>query len=407
VERFDAVVVGAGAAGSVAALKLARSGLVTLLVEQARGVGKGSPGKIDITQDTGIKGIMRELRLQHAWKSNKSLWFSRNECFRLESRIGDLFVRRGDIRDSFEADVAGKAEDAGCEIALSCASSLSPERAGGTHSLRVRANGKAETLKADYIVCADGSNSRIAAQCFPGPNGGKGILFVGFGVLTAGGLGLPDPRATHIFLDSELAPGGYFYMAENERGGGVAAIVVDAELTPNDALWHFKQFMKRNPIARKRMHSLRRCRSFSGECVAGKMPSWHKGNVLFTGDAGLMLDPLLGYGLNHAILSGYYAAEAIATKGPEGHCATGNEYNSRISQEIRPELQDGRLAKKAFNYLDTHDLDRLVGLINDVSASADLDEFLDNPAGHVKHVLQALAKKPGYLLLLRHLGRML
>ncbi|MFH0818080.1 MAG: FAD-dependent oxidoreductase, partial [Candidatus Micrarchaeota archaeon] len=114
-EKCDVLVVGAGASGSVAALKAAKEGLKTIVIEKKKKPGDAQT-RIDITRDSGITEIVQELKLEIGDHSNMSRWFSPKDSFILNSKIGDYFVKRGQAEDSFEVSTIRKAEDFGAEL---------------------------------------------------------------------------------------------------------------------------------------------------------------------------------------------------------------------------------------------------------------------------------------------------
>lgn len=409
-EKFDAVVLGAGAAGTVAALKLSREKCKTLLIDRTARVGGHSAGKVDITQDSGIRGMILELgipRTPFVSHSSKSEWNSRNSSFLLESSVTDLFVARGSREDSLEALVSGKAEDAGCELRLSTQVKILEIGEGGFSALELESNGSRSMVEADCIIAADGTRSPFARSCFPVLAREREVVISGHGAL-ASGLGL-DGRPTQIYFDSELLPGGYFYMGVcGKYGEGVAAAVVDSALARGrGAKWFFDAFAKKNKSVRDALSRARVESTFTGSCSAGGMPSRHYRNALFVGDAARLLDPLLGYGLNHAIFSGYHAARAYAEKHEEGSEAVAREYEAALAAKVLPELKDGERAKRVFNRLSNQDLDMLVGFLDRISEQVKLDDFFGNPSHYPAQLIGTLLSRPKFALLLRHLHHLI
>ena len=406
-ERCDALVIGGGAAGSVAALKLARAGLRTVLVERSARIGGSTTPKIDITQDTGIHPFAKELGIPLEWHSRKSRWLSRNSSFSLKSRIIDLFIRRGPGKGSLESSLLKKAAGAGCEIRTSTnVRALNPSLSSKGGVAGLESGRKRELVSARYIISADGSASRFAHSCIAPPGAQDRAVFQGFGVL-AEGMRI-EPETTHVFFDPKLAPGGYFYICADKNGKGVAAIATEPRQSGGKpADWHFKRFVENNTVANGALKGMRRAKCFMGSCSAGKCRSHHYKNMLFTGDAGRLLDPLLGYGLNHAIRSGYYAAEAIISNMGERTSDVSHAYEERLAKEILPELRNGERARRVFNAFSNSDFDTLVELVHEVSKDANLDDFFDDPLGHPSEIARAVLAKPGTFLLLRHLRRVL
>ena len=99
--KCDVLVVGAGASGSIAALSLAKKGFDVVIAEKCSKVGLHTKDKIDITEETGLKEISKELKLPVKERTNKTKWFSLNHSFLLESKIYDLYLLKINHDSSF------------------------------------------------------------------------------------------------------------------------------------------------------------------------------------------------------------------------------------------------------------------------------------------------------------------
>jgi flavin-dependent dehydrogenase len=69
----------------------------------------------------------------------------------------------------------------------------------------------------------------------------------------------------------------------------------------------------------------------------------HQGRVLLAGDAGGLVDPLLGEGIRHAIDSGRMAAEAVLREDPAG-------YTARVQRTLGTNLRWGLRLARVFYY---------------------------------------------------------
>ena len=162
--KCDVLVVGAGCAGSVAALKLGKEGFNVVLIERESKVGGHTEPKFDISEDSGLGGILGELNLPYSEKTGRSSWFSRDYSFTLESKVSDLYFKRGPLSDCFEVQVVKKAVDSGVQLFLG--SELSNFKINGTSIDSVKLSSKNDdvTLEPKVVIAADGFNSGMAGK---------------------------------------------------------------------------------------------------------------------------------------------------------------------------------------------------------------------------------------------------
>lgn len=195
--RCDVLIIGAGISGLVAAQKASKEGLETVLIEKQSSVGFPYR-KVDITEDIGIKRIVDELKLRILDKSKKSKWISPNNSFVLNSKIGDLFVKRGTDRDSFERTALNRALNFGCELITSASDIHLRYGYDGVNEVSLRDNGKKIAIKPSVVIGADGSKSAVLDSSPLKKRKKHNVYIEGFGV-TAENLDMPS-RCTHIFF---------------------------------------------------------------------------------------------------------------------------------------------------------------------------------------------------------------
>jgi electron transfer flavoprotein-quinone oxidoreductase len=169
-DKFDAIIVGAGFAGSCAAIRLAKAGASVLLVERAE-----APGQKNMTG-----GVLwgRELDdiLPNWWKEapverfidHKRLSFlTADSSFSIDFR-SDEWGREPHngfsvLRSRFDSWLAKKAEEAGANLICGVTvRSLAKDKSGKV--VGVEGVTKDDVIRADCVVIADGINSRLALQ---------------------------------------------------------------------------------------------------------------------------------------------------------------------------------------------------------------------------------------------------
>ena len=291
-EKFDAIVVGAGPAGSTAAYRLARSGAKVLLLDRAR-----------FPRDKPCGGGLTERAVTQLPVSVDPVVEEVVDRFELGFRYGTRFVRGGKRplvlmtrRSRLDAHLVAEAAAAGADFRDGLrATALDLDEAGAT----VRFDGTAAS--APVVIGADGVNG-----------------------LTARALGFGD-RRHGVALEGNVS----YAHAREDRWRGRA--VVDLGAVPGGYAWVFPKgdhvnvgvggWASEGP--RLREHLERACSAYGLpherlESVRGfRLPmrcageSPVRGRALLVGDAAGLVDPLSGDGIYEALLSSRFASEAI------------------------------------------------------------------------------------------------
>jgi geranylgeranyl reductase family protein len=319
-ERFDAIVVGAGPAGSTAALRLSRAGASVLLLDRER-----------FPRDKPCGGGLTERAVKQLPISVDPVVEEVVDRFELGFRYGTRFVRGGERplvlmtqRRRLDAFLAEQAAAAGADFRDDLR--VTAVEGEGT----VRFDGSA--AHADVIIGADGVNG-----------------------LTARALGFGD-RRHGVALEGNVS----YVHAREDRWRGRA--VVELGTVPGGYAWVFPKgdhvnvgvggWHTEGPRLRK--HLERACLGYGIpyerlESVRGyRLPmrrageTSRRGRVLLVGDAAGLVDPLSGDGIYEALLSSRLAAEAVLAGDLES-------YGARLAQELDPMMSASWSAKLAFD----------------------------------------------------------
>ena len=319
-ERFDAIVVGAGPAGSSAALRLACSGARVLLLDRER-----------FPRDKPCGGGLTERAVKQLPVSVDPVVEEVVDRFELGFRYGTRFERGGERplvlmtqRRRLDAFLAEQAAEAGAEF---------------------RDGLRATAVEGDGTVRFDGTAAQ--AEAVIGADGVNG--------LTARALGFGD-RRHGVALEGNVP----YVHAREHRWRGRA--VVELGTVPGGYAWVFPKGEHVNVGVggwraegpRLREHLARACSGYGLpfdrlESVRGyRLPMRGAGEtpvcgrVLLVGDAAGLVDPLSGDGIYEALLSSRLAVEAVLAGELES-------YGERLARELDPMMSASWSAKLAFD----------------------------------------------------------
>ena len=288
VSRFDAIVVGAGPAGSTTAYRLARAGARVCLLDRAPfprdkpcggGLTLRAVRQLPFSVDPVVEDIVDRLELGLAYRRR----FSKRSATPLV-----LMTQRRRL----DAFLAERAAEAGADF-RDGAKVTAVEPAG-----KVRVG--SERLQADVVIGADGANG-----------------------ITARSLGLP-PHDHGVALEGNV--GHAHVSAERFRG----RMVVEVGAVPGGYSWIFPKgdhvnvgvggWQSEGPRLRERLREL--CHAYGVDEGNVRELRGHRlpmrgasrrpvaGRVALVGDAAGLVDPLSGDGMYEAFVSGRLASEA-------------------------------------------------------------------------------------------------
>jgi geranylgeranyl reductase family protein len=293
VERFDVLVVGAGPAGSAAALHLVRGGASVLLADKAR-----------FPRDKPCGGGL----------TGRALRYAPCDVSPVVEHVVDRFVVRVGYRGRFarqshpplirmtqrrrlDAYLAEHAASAGADFRAGAAVT---DLAVDADTVSARVGGSA--VQASFVVGADGANGIVARAA----GLGEGIWN---GVALEGNVGWADldraPYDATAWVELGVVPGGYGWVFPK---GDHANLGVGG-------------WLGEGPRLRDHLARLARHHGLDPEALTGvrghRLPMRRlgspaaRGRALLVGDAAGLVDPLSGDGIYEAWVSARLAADAI------------------------------------------------------------------------------------------------
>lgn len=340
VERFDVAIIGAGPAGSSAAITLARNGYTVVLLDKALFPREKlcgdflNPINWPLFEQLGAADKLLSFEHEEVTAFRISTFSGEEATIRFPSRDGQplsgLGLRRFYLDDLLLriAEREGVAVKQGCRV-----KGIVREQGGWSLSLDGRSMG--ERVQSVFLIGADGRNSLVAHRLGLAQTGGSRGNQVAFQLHLKGVQGLRGDVQIHSF------PGGYAGLVG--LGGGTANLCFTVgksrarEKISIDAL--FENCLFKNGYLKKSL----------GTCeVAGPLRSaypvyfsprcFYGDGFLLVGDAARITEPVTGEGVYFALKSGILAGGAIDLACRE---------RKRLAEQF---TSYGRLCQEAFSF---------------------------------------------------------
>jgi electron transfer flavoprotein-quinone oxidoreductase len=356
-EKFDAVVVGAGPAGTAAALTMAKHGLQVALLE--RGARPGSKNVMG--------GILYNYYLEEivgdAWKEaplERPIIEERRWIMTSEAAIGIDYknLRNKEhphsfsvLRARFDAWFAEQAEKAGAMVVPETVADRLIVRNGRVVGV---ATGRGDDVFADVVIVCEGiglGTGLLETTVIDGkplrrklrPNevamAVKEIMQLDSGLIEERFNCDPgDGCSIECFGDSTMGMSGFMFIYTNKDtlsvGGGALLSELNATLrSPNDLMEHFKNHPAVKPLLRG-AETVEYLAHLIPEGGYKGIPKVYGPGYLVCGDAAMLSNPVHREGSNLAMVSGRLAGETVV------HCKEIGDFSERRLAEYKGRLDN-------------------------------------------------------------------
>jgi len=304
--EYDIIIVGAGPAGSTAAIFAAQMGASVLLLERRPIVGVPQVCAEGISY-TGLTNVIPDVNdnwIATPIEGAVLVAPSGNRTVVNHPRAGFILERRVFDRDLFRM-AGGKGADTFTSARVDNLIWRDEHIVG----VEYRIGNRSLEARSKIIIAADGLESSIANKLFDDCRLSASDIHVAAQVVMAGidvEKGFPE-----FHVGRQIAPGGYGWVFPKGDGWGNVGLGINPSLIESTGItaWDFLQSF----IERRFGSSGKVIEVASGNVpTANRLKRIAYRNVLFIGDAGRLTDPISGGGLANALLSGKLAGELAA-----------------------------------------------------------------------------------------------
>lgn len=348
---YDAVVVGAGPAGSATARDIAREGFKVLLLEEHAAVGR----------PTHCSGLVTPRTLEAAGVGH-DIVLNRIAGARIFVPSGKELVIGGDRvyalvvdRARFDDLLSRQAQGANAVLELGTRFSYL-EKEGRLLRIYIDRDGRRQSFQTKLLIGADGASSRVADQTGLGREDGA------ISCLTAEVIGRSaSQQLVEIFLDKSSVPGWFGWALPKGDGRWQVGTCVACGLKPLESLRLLAQAFP------KRLGNMRPVRF-----EAGSLPLWmpmkpYAGNVLLVGDAARQVKPTSGGGIYSGLVGAKLAARVAIEALKEDNLSEAflSRYHKMFMDELGDEFKRATDIRRVFLSLSNERLKRLLAILND------------------------------------------
>jgi len=333
-ESYDIVVIGAGPAGSSAAMTAAKSGLKVLMVEKRAEIG--SPKRCG----EGLsKSALERMGLEKddSWISRTVLGASAYAPNGKKITV-DYKGPEGWIieRKVFDKWLAKKAVQAGAKVLAKTDAVSLIKKDGKVSGVTLESSGKRWEVQAKIVIAADGVESKMAREA--GVDTTLRLVDVASGIqFEMAGVDI-DPDRIELYFGNEIAPAGYAWIFPKGKKEANVGIGVRKPWAKKTALEYLNDFVDSMPGLKK--GSVVEING-GGVPVGGLMENMVADNFMIVGDAAHQVNPIHGGGIGESFVAGRIAAQIAVQSIKKGDCSQKalSEYNKIWWKERGEKLQ--------------------------------------------------------------------
>lgn len=381
--KVDCLVVGAGPAGSVAAMELARHGVETLVVEKKAEIG---PPKrcAEGVSCRGLEMLGIEPHPQSIARTitGAALYAPSGKQVIMEGQGMKGYVLE---RKIFEKHLASQAIQAGARYMVKT-QVLDMQRVNGAWEAEIRSLEGPDRVIADLVIGADGVESKVGRWAGLQTLNRLTDYHSGFQYEMAN-VNI-DESYIHLFFGREVAPLGYAWVFPKAFSANVGLGILEREARMRSHQY-LKQFIAHHPEMFSRASPI--------EVNGGGVPVNHftdmvADGVMLVGDAAQLVNPIHGGGIVRAMHSAQMAAEVGASALQEGNLSRDRLLPYRQQWDQVYEEKTAKLLRLRFFLEKLEDKD--FELLADILDGADIFELTQ---ARLSFFIKKVLKRPSLL----------
>ncbi len=315
--RYDALVIGGGPGGAIAAGELAGAGHSVCLVEKrpaigapvrcAEGIGKDVLAEFIAPDDRWISAEIKGARIVAPDGVSMTL-----EQQMAGSKVGYILDRK-----IFDRDLIWQAASRGAEVHVKTRATRPLVEDGAVKGAVLETCGRTREVKADVVIAADGVESKFARWC--GVDSAvplRELMSCAQYILTDIDI---DPGMTVFYLGNKVAPEGYAWVfPKGDRTANVGiGISGRRSRDGNRARDYLDRFVAARFPGGKTIEYI-----VGGVSVCRPLPCTVADGLMVVGDAARVADPMTGGGIYNAMKTGRLAAGVASESISSGDCSS-------------------------------------------------------------------------------------
>ncbi len=304
-DSYDAVVVGAGPAGSVAARKLAEAGLSVLLIEKRQEIGV----PVRCAEAIGLEITRPYIEIDERWVN------ARVSTYSIHSPSGD-YVKVPPTeptlivdRKVFDWELAHLAMRAGAEVRTRTQATGLIIEQDCVVGITINSLGQQSTVRTRLVIAADGTESQVARWAGLKTIAPMADYYVGYQYLLGNLDGKIELTNAEYHLDQRLFPGGYGWTFPKGSDTANVGLVISADRAADvSAQTYLDRFVEQRYPGSSIMGAVA-----GGIPATGALKKMVSGGLMAVGDAAHQADPLTAGGINLGMIGADMAAQ-VAVK---------------------------------------------------------------------------------------------
>ncbi len=381
-DRYDAVVIGAGPAGSVAAKVMAEAGMDVLLIDKKSEIGHvkrcGEGLGANHLRLAGIEPNPLWIRRQ----INGALVFSPDMTkITMDTKEVSSYLIERKVFDKFLAIEAAKA---GATVQARTEAVDLIRNNGKIAGIVAEYMGGRYEIKADLVVAADGVDSVIARQA--GINTTLRLDDLNScAEFEMSGIKMEDPNKIMIYFGNDIAPGGYAWVFPKGDDTANVGLGIRASKAVN-AYEYLQRFVKKMGFDSASVIEV----NIGGVPVGGNINEYVLDNFMVVGDAARQVNPIHGGGIGLSMASAKILAETAIKAYKEKDFSKKNlsDYEKQWEEQFSKKMSKLLKLRKFAEKLSDEQM-------NDIAAKVAGTDLYELSQGRFASFIKLVGKSPG------------